>query len=223
MHVYCTVCCMVFAAIELSMHINCTTALLRLLNCIGKYGSSMSALAEGHAIQKKLRSGKNSCSKDGEMVRVIINYRCIEINLEASYIITLSFQLRICTIVKSKKGIGYSKSGEFVEVQVSRTDCYDDVTRKAKEVVGLNGYEGEELALFRSDGTLIPNKEINNQAWTVGNYFRSIRKAASQVKLGVGFKKVMSFHCALNFKLASTIYNTCSESVLHPLMVMDQV
>ena len=60
-------------------------------------------------------------------------------------------------------------------------------SRKAMGVIRLeeNGDEAD-LTLFRSDGTVIPNEEMNSLPWTVGNYLRSI-KAASQVKLGVGY------------------------------------
>ena len=47
-----------------------------------------------------------------------------------------------------------------MEVQVSRTDGYDDVTRKAKEVVGLNGYEGGELHCLGPMGHLFPTRKL---------------------------------------------------------------
>ena len=90
-------------------------------------------------------------------------------------------------MIKTKRGVGYAKSREFIEVQVSRSDDYESVIKEAMRVIRLeeNGDEAD-LTLFRSDGTIIPNKEINSLPWTVGNYLRSMKKAASQVKLHVG-------------------------------------
>ena len=91
----------------------------------------------------------------------------------------------MCTIHKNKSK-GYSKGSEFVEVRVKHNASYDEVTAAAKDGLGLPCQEGV-LRLFRVDGTVILDGDIADKPWTIGTYLKSMKKATSQLKLGVGY------------------------------------
>lgn len=85
---------------------------------------------------------------------------------------------------KKRSNKGYTKSTEYVEVRVKRAASYEEVASTSKSVLGLPHQDTGMLSLFRCDGTLIPDKKILDNTWTIGGY---LRKSCSQIKLGVGY------------------------------------
>lgn len=111
------------------------------------------------------------------------------------------FQLRICPMRRCRKG--YIRSGDYIEVRVSKTSSYQQVVSQAIEVLGIEEEDGEsedgEPRIFRIDGTVVPDCPIDELSWTVSRYLRSLHKTAGQLKLGVGFHyRVSSSFCFIN-------------------------
>ena len=110
----------------------------------------------------------------------------------------------MCKMVRSRKD-GFIKEGDFTEVRIERGSTYSGVVAIAAESMGLETEEEEddgaepELALFRTDGTVVPNQPIvfgkETQPWMLERYLKSLMKTAAQVKFGVGF------HCKVRFNM----------------------
>ena len=97
----------------------------------------------------------------------------------------------MCKIVCTRKG--YKKEGGFVEVVLDGESDYDEVVQQAATTLNLEDEDGcTELLLFRVDGTVIPNNEVDiggfTRSWTLQRYLKSLGKTAAQMKLGVGFR-----------------------------------
>lgn len=95
---------------------------------------------------------------------------------------------------RSRKG-GFVKDGLYTEVRMSRNYSYEDFLAAADEALEIEvdtlEEEDPELLLFRTDGTIVPNRPIlygnTEQPWTLDAYLKSMKKTAAQVKLGVGY------------------------------------
>ena len=92
---------------------------------------------------------------------------------------------------------GYKKDGGFVEVMLNGDSDYEAVVEQAAATLDLEEEEGStELHLFRVDGTVIPNTDVDvggvTQSWTLERYLRSQGKTAAQMKLGVGYRYMVS-------------------------------
>lgn len=90
-------------------------------------------------------------------------------------------------MTKNPSSTGYTKDTEYVEVRVKKSASYEEVASTAKGVVGLPDKSIGILSVFRSDGTVIPDKRIADCEWTIGGYLKSLNKSCSQIKLGVGY------------------------------------
>lgn len=99
------------------------------------------------------------------------------------------FQLQICPMSQSRKG--YIRSGDYIEVRVSKTSSHQQVVSQAIEVLELEEEDDEnedgEPRIFCIDGTVVPDCPIEELPWTPSRYLKSLRNTAGQVKLGVGF------------------------------------
>ena len=109
--------------------------------------------------------------------------------MHAWYLLQLSCytQLRMCGMTKNPSSAGYTKDTEYVEVRVKKNASYEEVASIAKGVVGLPDNDVGLLSLFRSHGTVVPDKSIADCKWTIGGYLKSLNKSCSQIKLGVGY------------------------------------
>ena len=101
-------------------------------------------------------------------------------------------------MAKTRKG-GYMKDGDVTEIRIAGSATYTEVVATAATALDLLpveiDFEGDpELTLFRSDGTVVPNKPIvsnysdRSEAWTLERYLKSSKKSAAQLKLGVGYR-----------------------------------
>lgn len=101
----------------------------------------------------------------------------------------------MCGITSKQNSKGYGKATEYVEVRVQRNASYMDVATVSKSVVGLADEAIGVLSLFRSDGTVISDKNISpGSPWTIGGYLKSLKKSSSQIKLGVGYLMQVYIH-----------------------------
>ena len=62
-------------------------------------------------------------------------------------------------MIKTKRGVGYAKSREFIEVQVSRSDDYESVIKNAMGVIRLEE-NGDEADLSHSFDRIEPSFPI---------------------------------------------------------------
>ena len=74
---------------------------------------------------------------------------------------------------------------------------YEAAVEQAAATLDLEEEEGSaELLLFRVDGTVIPNTDVDVggfiQSWTLERYLRSQEKTAVLMKLGVGYRYTVS-------------------------------
>ena len=110
-------------------------------------------------------------------------------------------QMRMCKIVS-----GYKKDGGFMEITVDGDSCYEAIAKEAAKMLDLEK-EGTALLLFRVDGTIVPNKEVDvngaSRRWTIERYLSSQGKTAQQLKLGVGYRYEVCY-CISEF-LASNV------------------
>ena len=97
-------------------------------------------------------------------------------------------QLSVCGMAGTHRGKKrYSKCTPFVDVRVKKSAHYDDVARISKVDIGLQDKEIGMLSLFRSDGTVIPDKSTFDEQWAICGYLKSLKKSCSHIKLGVGY------------------------------------
>lgn len=90
------------------------------------------------------------------------------------------------------------KGGDYTEVRVPGYATYTEVAATAGTALDLEvdqDFEGDpELILFRSDGTVVPNKAVmsdyleRSEPWTLERYLKSFQKSAAQLKLGIGYR-----------------------------------
>lgn len=144
--------------------------------------TSLSTLIKGHSVQKQKRLQDVHPPEGYEMVNLALGMYTTH-NIEYSN----TTQLRMCGMNKNRSNTGYARSTEYVEVRVKKSASYVEVASTAKGVLGLPDENIGILSIFRSDGTVIPDKSIAECKWTIGGYLRSIRKSCSQIKLGVGY------------------------------------
>ena len=97
-------------------------------------------------------------------------------------------------MVQSRKR--YIRDGDYMEVRVAKSATYSEVVACAIEALGVQEeeeQEGEgEPRIFRIDGTVVPDSDINGVSWTIARYLSSLHKSAGQIKLGVGYQYQVS-------------------------------
>ena len=105
--------------------------------------------------------------------------------------------MRMCKIVCGRKS--YKKYGGFVEVMINGGSYYEEVVEQAAETLKLEEEEDSDLCLFRVDGTVIPNLDVEVDGlmryWTLERYLKSQGKTSQQLKLGVGYRFRVSLTC----------------------------
>ena len=89
-------------------------------------------------------------------------------------------------------GFRQKTKGQAVELQVRRSDDYDNLAIKAASALKLRSLPHSSLRLFKvSGGAIILNEDVvvNKipRAWTLGNYLALIKKSPSSVKIGVAY------------------------------------
>ena len=65
---------------------------------------------------------------------------------------------------------------------------YQNVCSASAEVLGLQIVEKQELRLFRTDGTMIADRNVTGSRgqWTIEQYLKVANRSSAQMKLGVG-------------------------------------
>lgn len=98
----------------------------------------------------------------------------------------------MCKIVRTRKE-SYRKDGDYYEVCVTPDSDYQSVCSASAEVLGLQIDEKQELRLFRTDGTMIADRNVTGShgQWTIGQYLKVANRSSAQMKLGVGAYKNM--------------------------------
>ncbi len=107
----------------------------------------------------------------------------------------------MCKLNRTRRGI--SKSKNYIEVRLRTDATYEEACDVAASTVELNPEESnssdseEELhiALYRVDGTMIPNAPIEaesgeEETWSIQNYlktFKSFRRQGNPIKLAIGY------------------------------------
>ena len=136
-----------------------------------------------------------------------------------NFYMCLSYQLlTICEMEPVKQGGDYKRCSGFVEIEVLRTDKYDEVTMKISDCLGLSLQENESYALFKMNGARILDKDLSvhgkQKPWLIGNYLSHVKKSAAQLKLGIGIiqEKLVCF-----FKAAGMHFMCMVFLVLHYL------
>ncbi len=89
-------------------------------------------------------------------------------------------------------GFCHKKKGQAVELQVRRSDNYNDFAFKAATALKLQPYPCSSLVLFKvTGGAVILNEAIfvkkKSRPWTLGGYLSLLKKGSSSVKIGVGY------------------------------------
>ena len=85
-----------------------------------------------------------------------------------------------------------------MEVMLDVNSEYETVVKHAAATLNVDEEEGPiELLLFRVDGTVIPNNDLDidgcSKKWTLGRYMKSQVKTPSQLKLSVGYRYLVSY------------------------------
>ena len=76
---------------------------------------------------------------------------------------------------------------DYKDVNVCPRVCYTDLVEHAADALGIEANQvGKELALFRVSGAVIPQGGGKTPLWTLGKWLRSLHKAPTAIKLGVG-------------------------------------
>ncbi len=152
-------------------------------------------LATAKKIGKRLRnhSGTTTSNKKAK-AGILRQYEDFEVQVcdplvILTVIIHVPLKLNICEMSATKKG-DYKRSSGYVEVEVLKSDSYEETTRKIAECLEFNVEAKECLALFKLNGTRILDKELSinkkKKPWLIGNYMCFLKKSAGQVKLGIG-------------------------------------
>ena len=76
--------------------------------------------------------------------------------------------LTICEMELVKQGDDYKRCSGFVEIEVLRTDKYDEVTMKISDCLGLSLQENESYALFKMNGARILDKDLSMASKNLG-------------------------------------------------------
>ena len=107
----------------------------------------------------------------------------------------------MCKLNRTRRGVAKSKN--YIEVRLRADATYGEACDAAASTVELypeesNSSESEEelhLALYRVDGTMIPDRPIDTEtgeeeSWNILNYlktFKSFRRQGNPIKLAVGY------------------------------------
>lgn len=89
-------------------------------------------------------------------------------------------------------GFRQKKKGQSIEIQVQRSDHYDDFALKAAVALKLRFLPRSSLCLFKvTSGAVILDEDIvvnrMRRPWTLGNYLSLLKKGGHAVKIGVSY------------------------------------
>ena len=73
------------------------------------------------------------------------------------------------------------RGGISVSLEVEFNDDYDELVKKAAEILQLSHVKN--LHLFRLRGALLPRKDD----WCIGKYMQSLHYASETIELGLGY------------------------------------
>ena len=98
-----------------------------------------------------------------------------------------------------KSGI-FSRAGNpFIEMEA----CYTNFIKKAAKKCRMNGKKDTYISLFKVNGARILDEPITLKGkakrWTLGNYLLLLKKAPSNVKLGIGYLPISKVHELLSW------------------------
>jgi hypothetical protein len=102
--------------------------------------------------------------------------------------------------MRRNRKLTYTAMRDYKDVSVCRQISYTDLAEHAADVLGIEANQvGKELALFRVSGTVIPKGGGKTPMWTLSKWLRSLHKAPTAIKLGVGLiprksRKVCTIH-----------------------------
>ena len=103
----------------------------------------------------------------------------------------------MCKIVRTRRD-SYRKDGDYYEVCVPPDSDYQSVCSISAEVLGVQIDEKQELRLFRTDDTMIADRNMTGShgQWTIGQYLKVVKRSSAQIKLGVGvYENMVCLKC----------------------------
>ena len=91
---------------------------------------------------------------------------------------------------EGRQGVYSKRKSPYIEMSVSRGDCYKAVAKRAAKKCRLTYRGSQTLSLFKLNGARILDEDITvggkTKPWTIGNYILLMKKSPNNIKLGVG-------------------------------------
>lgn len=102
-------------------------------------------------------------------------------------------------MTESRMGLHARGKSPLLEIKVKKSDSYEVFVSKAARKCQLSIQEGKSLQLFKMSGARISNEPVSinrrQRPWTIGNYLAMLQKAATNVKIGVGYTAAPGNRC----------------------------
>lgn len=124
-----------------------------------------------------------------------------------------SIFLAVCAMKEGKPGVySRAKGTSFIEITARKTDDYTTFCKKAAKACKLVGKGSRELCLFKMNGAQIPDVPMKTattgkqKGWTLGTYLSAIKKAPTNVKIGIGYIKPHAYEEEVTWQIIMVVH-----------------
>lgn len=95
-------------------------------------------------------------------------------------------------MTKTRKS--FKKASDRVEVVLDPTESYQSTAIKACHSLDMKVSRNSKLTLLRMSGSIIPDKDIGGQLWTIGRYVKQAFSSRSCNNIGVAIVDTVHVH-----------------------------